>query len=682
MLAPDADELPDGLRRHLQRHRCGSATTTSSTCRVGPGFDRRWREAWDAYRALNRTFADAVAAERRRGGRRPGAGLPPRRSPARCWPRPGPTCARSTSATPPSPTPTCCGPCPSYAAGELLAGMAGFGACGFHTARWEAAFRASLRRLRAGHLRRHRPAAHHLRRPPRARPGGHHRTRPPRRPASRPARTSTPGRRPEADRPGGPGGALQEHPARLLGLRGAARDPAPVAGAGGVAWPWPTPRARGWPSTWPTGTEVGAHRRADQRDLGDPGLDPDPPRRGRRPGPLGGRPAPLRRAAGEPGARRAEPGGQGGPAAQRERRRGRAVPRGRGLGGAGRRRRRGQPLRRHRHRPRPRPGAGHGGRRAGRPLGRPCAASSSGARPPTGWATKWLRPRPWVAPATEPGRPGTLRARPGPRAARGRRRGPRPPCRPPATTSGGLSASATATRARRPRPRASSPEGGEGGEVAQVVAEERPPRPGRARAGHHGPLVDRRSAAAARGPSGRAGRPAPSVGQRPRARSRAQPSAARVPAPVQGHGQALGLHLAPRPAPRPGPAGDRATTGRQRAGLGGLGAPGRRPSTPPCRRGRPAEARDRGPGRRGGRRPAGPRPRPPRRSGRPGGPAPPAAPARGRACRGRRRWAARVPSKSVNRPAVGAGRAPASGLERPGAAAATGLRWSSVVAVT
>ena len=61
---------------------------------------------------------------------------------------------------------------PSAAAGELLAGMAGFGACGFHTARWEAAFRAcsptsSWPPSPAP------PAAHHVRRPPRARPGGH-----------------------------------------------------------------------------------------------------------------------------------------------------------------------------------------------------------------------------------------------------------------------------------------------------------------------------------------------------------------------------------------------------------------------------------------------------------------------------------------------------------------------------
>jgi trehalose 6-phosphate synthase len=33
---------------------------------------------------------------------------------------------------------------PRQAAGELLAGLAGFGACGFHTARWEAGFRAAF----------------------------------------------------------------------------------------------------------------------------------------------------------------------------------------------------------------------------------------------------------------------------------------------------------------------------------------------------------------------------------------------------------------------------------------------------------------------------------------------------------------------------------------------------------
>ena len=32
-----------------------------------PRFDRHWREAWDAYRAFNRPFADAVAADGPRG---------------------------------------------------------------------------------------------------------------------------------------------------------------------------------------------------------------------------------------------------------------------------------------------------------------------------------------------------------------------------------------------------------------------------------------------------------------------------------------------------------------------------------------------------------------------------------------------------------------------------------------
>ena len=62
--------------------------------------------------------------------------------------------------------------------------------------------------------------------------------------------------------------------------------------------------------------------------------------RRRRPGPLAGRLDAVRRAAGQPGARRAQPGGQGGPAAQHGRRRARALPRGRRLGGARARRRR------------------------------------------------------------------------------------------------------------------------------------------------------------------------------------------------------------------------------------------------------------------------------------------------------------------------------------------------------
>ena len=77
-----------------------------------PRFDRQWAEAWDAYRGLN-------AAVRRGGGRRgrprgagAGAGLPPVAVRGDAGRRPAPTCARSTSATPPSPTPACCAALP------------------------------------------------------------------------------------------------------------------------------------------------------------------------------------------------------------------------------------------------------------------------------------------------------------------------------------------------------------------------------------------------------------------------------------------------------------------------------------------------------------------------------------------------------------------------------------------
>ncbi len=108
-----------------------------------PRFDRRWREAWDAYRALNRTFADAVAANADEGAvvlvqdyhlSLTGSMLAKARPDLR-------TVHFSHT---PFADPNVLRTLPSYAAGELLAGMAGFGACGFHTARWEAAFRSSF----------------------------------------------------------------------------------------------------------------------------------------------------------------------------------------------------------------------------------------------------------------------------------------------------------------------------------------------------------------------------------------------------------------------------------------------------------------------------------------------------------------------------------------------------------
>jgi trehalose 6-phosphate synthase len=106
-----------------------------------PRFDRHWLEAWDAYRELNLLFAEAVAAEAASGATvlvqdyhlaLMGALLAKARPDLRTvhfshTPFADPNVLRSL---------------PSAAAGELLTGMAGFGACGFHTARWEAAFRS------------------------------------------------------------------------------------------------------------------------------------------------------------------------------------------------------------------------------------------------------------------------------------------------------------------------------------------------------------------------------------------------------------------------------------------------------------------------------------------------------------------------------------------------------------
>ncbi|HEX3947343.1 MAG TPA: trehalose-6-phosphate synthase [Acidimicrobiales bacterium] len=107
-----------------------------------PRFDRHWLEAWEGYRAFNRLFADAVAAEAPAGEvvlvqdyhlALTGAMLAKSRPDLR-------TVHFSHT---PFADPNVLRCLPSAAAGELLAGMAGFGSCGFHTGRWEAAFRAA-----------------------------------------------------------------------------------------------------------------------------------------------------------------------------------------------------------------------------------------------------------------------------------------------------------------------------------------------------------------------------------------------------------------------------------------------------------------------------------------------------------------------------------------------------------
>src|SRR5579875_3891704 len=118
-----------------------------------PRFDRHWHEAWRAYRQLNAAFAETVAKVAPRGAAvlvqdyhlsLTGRMLAQRRPDLRTVhflhvPFPPPEYARVLHV--PFPPPEYARVLPDAVLTELLDGMAGFGACGFHTRRWEAAFR-------------------------------------------------------------------------------------------------------------------------------------------------------------------------------------------------------------------------------------------------------------------------------------------------------------------------------------------------------------------------------------------------------------------------------------------------------------------------------------------------------------------------------------------------------------
>ncbi len=107
-----------------------------------PRADQRWLEAWDAYREFNQLFAQRVAKVAPERGRvlvqdyhlaLMGAEL------ARLRPD-----LRTTHFThTPFADPSVLRMLPTAVGGELLASMAGFGACGFHTERWAAGYRAN-----------------------------------------------------------------------------------------------------------------------------------------------------------------------------------------------------------------------------------------------------------------------------------------------------------------------------------------------------------------------------------------------------------------------------------------------------------------------------------------------------------------------------------------------------------
>jgi trehalose 6-phosphate synthase len=114
-----------------------------------PRFDRRWREAWGGYRAYNRAMADAVS-ERAGDGDTVlvqdyhysllGRMLAERR----------PDLRTVHFLHTPFAAPAMLAVLPDDVSAELLDGMAGYGACGFHCHKWEAEFLACYAAMGGG----------------------------------------------------------------------------------------------------------------------------------------------------------------------------------------------------------------------------------------------------------------------------------------------------------------------------------------------------------------------------------------------------------------------------------------------------------------------------------------------------------------------------------------------------
>jgi trehalose 6-phosphate synthase len=106
-----------------------------------PRFDRRWREAWDAYRRVNHAFADHVAKVAPDGA----VVLVQDYHLALVAERLGelrPDLASIHFNHTPFASPREMEVLPAHAADELLRGLAAFRACGFHDPRWAASFEA------------------------------------------------------------------------------------------------------------------------------------------------------------------------------------------------------------------------------------------------------------------------------------------------------------------------------------------------------------------------------------------------------------------------------------------------------------------------------------------------------------------------------------------------------------
>src|SRR5665213_261342 len=108
-----------------------------------PRTDRRWMDAWDAYRAFNRLMAERVAELAPVGGRVLVQDYHlALMAPVLAELRPDLATAHFTHT--PFADPSVLRMLPTAVGDELLDAMSRFGSCGFHSERWAVAFRAGL----------------------------------------------------------------------------------------------------------------------------------------------------------------------------------------------------------------------------------------------------------------------------------------------------------------------------------------------------------------------------------------------------------------------------------------------------------------------------------------------------------------------------------------------------------
>ena len=108
-----------------------------------PRTDRRWMEAWDAYRTFNRLMAERVAEVAPAGGRVLVQDYHlALMAPVLADLRPDLSTAHFTHT--PFADPSVLRMLPTQVGDELLDAMSRFGSCGFHSERWAAAYRAGL----------------------------------------------------------------------------------------------------------------------------------------------------------------------------------------------------------------------------------------------------------------------------------------------------------------------------------------------------------------------------------------------------------------------------------------------------------------------------------------------------------------------------------------------------------